>query len=171
MGTPKNTISSSKRRKGTDVGQRRFSTRSKKKNDDSTLPSPAASKPRARQFPIKIIALFAVFAVSLVVFASLRRRSKRRQALIEDLDADRLAMADSDTKSDATKSIIDGLKRKPSTNGDEESDGKSLSRADGPAPADEKEGAEDADSQRVQTATGAAPSKAEARAPDHAKVQ
>lgn len=124
MGTPKNTISSSKRRKGADSGQRRFSTRSKKKNGDGGLPAPAGmGKARPRGFPVRMALILAFLLAVAAVVALWRRRSRRRQALIEGLDSDHVL-----GKSADTAKILDGLKRRHS---EEEDDNRNGSRADG----------------------------------------
>lgn len=110
MGSPKNTLTSSKRRKGGE--SRRFSTRSKKRSEDLPAPATLGGKLRSKNVLLKSFACISMLALSFVLFKGWRQRALRRQQLMEDLDSDRLLPGDNnDQKIDST-SLLEELKNK-----------------------------------------------------------
>ncbi len=121
MGSPKNSVTKSKRRKAGDSA-RRFSTKTKKKAED-TLPvtsTPSTPKIRPKNIALKILAGCACLIVFGMLVRTWRQRALRRQQLMEDLDSDRLLPGDAD-KADAG-SLLEELNKKSATKSAEDDD-------------------------------------------------
>lgn len=101
----KNTISSSKRRKGAD---KRFAPKAAK-GDGRGLPTPVtiSVKPHHQTLIIKIAAAVALVFLVFVIANSIRRRSVRRQALLDELDKDRLLASDDERQGEGGASLLD----------------------------------------------------------------
>lgn len=119
MGSPKNTITNSKRRKAGDSA-RRFSTRSRKKGDDGLPLTNGPSPPKARPVncALKLVAVCAIVVASGILAKTWQQRILRRQQLMEDLDSDRLLPGDAD-KADMG-SLLEELNKKSITKSNED---------------------------------------------------